>query len=324
MSLVTRTTRSATKAAAAAAAHALEPQLDVAPPGSEYHSDGALSPAPEATTPRRTYSDVVASRPPSPTTSSSSHETDAREHPQLSNSAGDLLVGSIRPSSVSVKANDNDKIVNDPLSDSESQYHPDPEDEFPGQWTTVDRRGKKARKGKESRKRSWGAGWDPILDAAEQALTPKQREAIATRAKRARTRAPSEHSRGEGPSKPKDKGVDPREWGDLPDEEGIDLEQQRAAFASYEQMMQEPRGERRDNAKPTGRAPTERAHHKGTKKPREKSAPAKKKHAAKNSRPAQSRPEAQIKRKSYVGVTLGKIKKANKRRNAYPSDDSSS
>jgi hypothetical protein len=73
------------------------------------------------------------------------------------------------------------------------------------------------------------------INAASNALTEDKRKVMRERQKKmARLRKNSTSSREEGPSKPKGKGVDPREWGNVNiSKESLDIEAQAAALRSY-------------------------------------------------------------------------------------------
>jgi len=131
---------------------------------------------------------------------------------------------------------DNEDIVCPTQTDSTRSDEPfDDENHLP--WTTVYRRRARGPKGVEHattndpvafREPVDTAHHDPTVLQAAEDLTPEKRDKISRRYEKItkparRPRAPSVlhsvSSRGEGPSRPKAKGIDPRNWGnaDIPD-----------------------------------------------------------------------------------------------------------
>jgi len=135
-----------------------------------------------------------------------------------------------------------------------------------------------------------------VVRAAEESMTPVERETIARRNKKVTMRPERSESRGEGPSEPKGKSIDPREWGNagLSDED-LNLDTQRAALESY------------SKSKKVNRHKSKSGRHSKQRKVK----------------PAEMRPEAQIDPKSYLGVTLKKIGKGTSRKRRDPSLSSS-
>jgi hypothetical protein len=175
------------------------PLVSVRPtsPLSEQGSARRTSPAPDAA--RRSYSDVAASRPPSPVGNS---DEEARSPQPPSHMVGQGIRQSDFISSRTVARpvivnKDNAKILES--SDSENN-------ENPNEWTTVQRKrsGKKHGTSKErSSRRDVPAAVDSAIVEAEKALTAAQKEIITLRQKKVNINPPDN-------SGSKGKGIDPR------------------------------------------------------------------------------------------------------------------
>src|SRR6267378_3259111 len=192
---------------------------------SERGFEGPNSPAPNVA--KRMYSDVAALRPPSPAGSS---EKEVALPPNQSAGAGNRPSDFVR------------KHVITPVMYNEGNYTPSESsdsdhDQNTREWTTVQRkrRGNKHSTSKErfsTRDKDVSVDVDPVLAEAEKSLTNAQKEKIALRHQKV-TVNPLEglESHEEGPSGPKGKGVDPRNWGNIQlDEDEADVEAQQAAF----------------------------------------------------------------------------------------------
>ena len=242
------------------------------------------------------YSDVVASRPPSPAKDTSSvTATPAVAGPETADvssrlQADEKYVSNIRTTKNNVRYTSSEENLNDL-----PQYRED------GQWTTVERR--RARS-PGSRERAQN---DPLnivssgvntltrdqnqaIEHAVRQLTPHERLAIARRHKSVDARREaSPSSRGEGNSRMKGKAIDPREWGNVNiSRESLDLEAQTAALKSF--------ATRKD--KPTQRVPSMQPRHAHSQSPR---------------LPAESRPVAQVAKKSYLGTALHNVGRDSER-----------
>ena len=185
------------------------------------------------------YSDVVASRPPSPAKDTSSvTATPAVTGPETADvssrlQADEKYVSNIRTTKNNVRYTSSEENLNDL-----PQYQED------GQWTTVERRRahspgyrKKDPENPSKTALSGGLtqGQTQTVDYAIGQLTHAERQAIARRQKKMTThRETSPSSRGEGNSKAKGKTIDPREWGGVNiSHESLDLEAQAAALKSF-------------------------------------------------------------------------------------------
>jgi hypothetical protein len=295
------------------------PLVSVRPtsPLSDKGSERRSSFAPDAA--RRSYSDAVASRPASPVVNSG----DEVPLPPLSQNAGkgnNQSEVSRIPTVVTPVVHDEENAT---LSEPSGSDH----DDNPNEWTTVQRkhRSKKHRTSKERfGHRDVSAAVDSVIVEAEKSLTTAQKEIIALRQKKVNVNPPDELvPREEGHSGSKGKGIDPRNWGNVQlDEDEANVEAQQAALDSFRSKNKpferdepphssvvpsepEKRGESTARSQRTSKTPVIRA--------------------PKNTRPIESRPEAQIAPKSFLGVTLGKLgKKSSRRGSSSPSDSSSS
>jgi hypothetical protein len=177
--------------------------------------------------PRRSYSDVAASRPPSPTM----RKEDEISIPPGRNPGLDRKAGEVDGERASTAA---PVPAENPVVDTS-------ESDNDGPWTTVER--KRTRRSKVNKNfinpvdnaRNLTAEVQSAVQQAEQTLTHAQKERIMRRHENVRN---SHHerseSRGEGTSNPKGKQIDPREWGNvnLSDSEA-DVNAQHAALESY-------------------------------------------------------------------------------------------
>ena len=243
--------------------------------------------------PRRSYSDVAASRPPSPTMCMVDETPiPPGRNPSLNREIDDEHASTAAP-----------VPVESPIMDtSESD-----EDERP--WTTVKHR----RSSKINKKlnnsiditQNLTAEVQSAVQQGEQALTVAQKEQILRRHTKVRNpHHERSESRGEGASNPKGKQIDPREWGNVQlSESEVDVQAQQAALKSYKITATKNPKERREASHPRGTSKSHGNHHK-------------------NDLPAVSRPIAQVPAKSYIGVALKNIGRRSHMREL--SDDSSS
>ena len=264
-----------------------------------------LSPAPSEEPTAALYSDIVASRPPSPR-----KETRVEIAQEASDNRLDSEIG--------VDSNNNPilKII-ETTSSNEGDTPELDGDETP--WTTVKRRRAHSMSSLErarvlSKKNSGSK--KPLTDEQAEAvkkaassLTTQQKEIL----RRRRERLPfdpdeSESSREEGPSKDKGKGIDPREWGNVNiSRESLDRDVQAAALASIVNLKKE-KGRKHKTT-----------HHKARRSLDRRSQPVQ--------LPAESRPVAQIAPRSYLGTALNNVGRRGNRApeggSPVPSDPSS-
>lgn len=140
------------------------------------------------------------------------------------------------------------------------------------------------------------------VDIAANSMTNSQKEAVSRRHRKIAThRDPSVLSKGEGPSKPKGKEIDPREWGNLDiNQDELDVEAQAAALKS---LAHEHRDKKKQGKEHTKARRVSRGAH--------RSLPLR--------LPAESRPVAQIAQDSYLGMTLRNVGQESARK--QPPDD---
>ena len=244
------------------------------------------------------YSDVVASRPPSPR-----KEIEASVVPSAedSHSANVVPIGNI-----------NDLPLD---RSSQSSYETETPMMDEGQWTTVQRRrarslnsldkARVSRKGTSSGRKLTKEQLR-LVEMASRRLTASQKEVLQRRhGMRPAERRESTSSRGEGPSRPKGKGIDLREWGNANlSSESLDLEAQAAAlksFAHYKDSRNERGGVQQNKT--------------SSRRLRRSAAP---------QLPAESRPVDQIAQNSYIGAALRNVGRNSHRREHPGHDDPSS
>jgi hypothetical protein len=195
-----------------------------------------------------------------------------------------------------------------PFTSSDEDAPPqDPEDST---WTTVRRRRarslgalERVRKDMLARRTGTIIGGrltgDQVqtVETAVNNLTGSQKKTIQRRQKQVNTyRGSSVSSREEGPSRPKGKGFDPRNWGNINvSQESLDLEAQAAAFKSFD----------KGNLNRT----REREPDKRTEKPRRAEHRERLSHSRRL--PAESRPVAQIAQDSYIGRALRDVERSS-------------
>ncbi|KAF8804895.1 hypothetical protein BYT27DRAFT_7243553 [Phlegmacium glaucopus] len=273
---------------------------------------------PAADAARALYSDVAASRPPSPreeilVVPSGDPETGASGAEEIHRSVNEIPVVHNISSN-----NDLDRVTS-----SDSSNLPEGPEDTP--WTTVRRRrahslGSLDRARKNSRDDNLWAKKLTVeqmqaIRAAAKALTGKQRQQIHRHQENTRAgRDSSLSSRGEGPSDPKGKRIDPKEWGNLNlSAESLDIEAQVAALKSFHSNNKSKEHSKKRYSRHKERAPAShrnnpaasvmdntqyRDSHHRTKSP------------TRAIRPTESRPAAQIAPKSYLGTALNNVGRA--------------
>ena len=125
------------------------------------------------------------------------------------------------------------------------------------------------------------------VEVAVSNMTGSQKEAVSQRHRKVTThRDTSVMSKGEGTLRPKGKGIDPREWGNLDiSQEELNIEAQATTLKSltHEHKDKKKRDKKCTNARRAGHGV----------------------HCSPSLRlPAESRPVAQIPQDSYLGMTL--------------------
>ena len=268
---------------------------------------------PPVNRPTALYSDVVASRPPSPQKEASSTTVVQSEKvPEVERTS----IGRSVPTNRAVLVND--KILTIPESGTSSEDVIPAQDTGDDPWTTVRRQRTRSLDAFEPVRKvvpegnvARGLTREQVqtVQAATDTLTHGQKETIRDRQKKVthRKRDSSSSSRGEGMSKSKGKGVDPREWGnvDLSDED-LDVGAQEAAlrlFAHEKKMSKQKDGK---TEKETHRTIRRDARSQSVRLP------------------AASRPVAQLAQDSYLGTALRNVGRSPTRRHHHHRDDSSS
>jgi hypothetical protein len=178
----------------------------------------------------RSYSDVVASRPPSPN----------RERPTLPTGIPTGNPGVVRvPEHPSVPNNEDVGDVSGGYATSgEVETNPDRADSH---WTTVQRRRTRSLESiRNQRVKPLTAEQTRAVKKAAEGMTAEQKQHLQRRHEKVRPRRDSLSSHGEGPSNPKGKDIDPREWGNVnisPD--SYDVGAQAAALNSWKNLHQQ-------------------------------------------------------------------------------------
>ena len=268
---------------------------------------------PQNDSPVALYSDIVASRSPSPlkeTSTATTHHTAVEpnaERPPIGGSGP-----GIKNVPVSKDAYDVPTVPNKPVISPQ-----DPGDE---PWTTVRRRRARSLESLDPI-RSYSGSLSAkdltpdqvrMVQAATENLTNNQKRVLSNRQRKvAHQRMSSSSSRGEGPSKPKGKGVDPREWGGVNiSQESLDVEAQAAAWQSLTHGKKAEQSARTVMQK--GERYTNRSDHR----------------SPSVRLPAASRPVAQLAQDSYLGMALRNVSRPSYRKDdggpSSPSDPGSS
>ena len=249
------------------------------------------------------YSDIVASRPPSPR-----KEVDAvlARDVASDHSEGGMLEESNSPVPKRIETSYDEDEAPD-FGENESR----------SSWTTVKRRrarslssldlARSIRKGNEVPGQRLTNEQVQAVRKATTNLTTPQRNTIRRRQEKIPVgRDSSTSSRDEGPSNLKGKGIDPREWGNVNiSRESLNPEAQAAALASFAQQSKDKDGQQR------------RTHQKKNKTGADR--PPRPAHI-----PAESRPVAQIALNSYLGTALHNVGRHDRRRKPGGDDSPSS
>ena len=230
------------------------------------------------------YSDVVASRPPSP-------------RKELSTSAVPSTVNNSLGSGILVD-NQNVPLNIIPISSSEDRPPASTAEEEGPEWTTVRRRRVQSLSSLDRapevnravlKSQALTAEQVRTVEVAAGNMTAQQKETFKRRKDTIQTvdnQEESASSRGEGPANPKGKGVDPRNWGNANiSQESLDPMAQTAAYESI--VQQKDRSEARRSLPMANQAnnlplPSPRL-------------------------PAESRPVTQIAKNSYLGAALRSV-----------------
>ncbi|CAA7257325.1 unnamed protein product [Cyclocybe aegerita] len=321
--LHTRRGHGAAPAAAAApiparATHDVPPHLEGTPLGYATDVEARASRSNSEAGARRSYSDVVTSRPPSPIHSGRVEETPLLSAPPLTGGpeVGENVV-------------DPNTTV-DPTNHERSSESESSDDENPNLWIEVSGKRKK-RKSKKSAHRKHSRG-SRTQDHEHLNHRYKNIWQDLPAGRYRSTSSSSESSWGEGPLHSKGKAVDPREWGGLRmDSTERDPALQRALLDS----MRTPRGRSVVIVpQPTASNTQSASAHQSAKMSKQRAPWAWRNHTKKSGGlgkgqlPAEACPAAQIPARSYLGVTLSRVEKMDackqKHRCSPPSSSPSS
>ena len=238
------------------------------------------------------YSEVVASRSPSPSKEKSSATMGHSSGPD----ADGAPTGRIQPE-IKVIPTISRNNVEPVEEDTSGELSASPKEMDDATWTTVRRRRARSLESFDVVRQSHSGSngqqsltlkQTQVVNAATDAMTESQKEILKKRQRNlTHRRKDSVSSREEGTSKPKGKGIDPREWGNVNiSQESLDVEAQAAAWRSLQKKnKQQVVGERKsthrllaaDNRSPSAQLPDA------------------------------SRPVAQLARDSYLGRTLRNV-----------------
>ena len=255
----------------------------------------------------RTYSDVVASRSPSL----------RRERPLLPSDESESSVTTDEDLSVARHVDtesQNNMHLNRPIVPQPSaEKGPESGNELP--WTTVQRRRARSQSSSKQDDQHLTVEQARSVKLAMDSMTSSQKGALLRRQAKVRPRQDSSaSSRGEGPSKLKGKGRDPRDWGDVNISfESLDLEAQMAALNSFKRKRLDHFSERKPSS--------DRRRDKSSSQNEDQQTSRSNGRARKAKRPrklAESRPSAQIAPASYLGAALRNVERSQ------PSTDPSS
>ena len=266
-------------------------------------------PIAEDTNAVRLYSEVVASRSPSPR-----RERLAQPQESTAKNAGAKLPARLDEEKSS-HGDDSEREGNSLNREVET-----PDRVEYSNWTTVKRRRARSEGSLRNKYPLPNEEMRTVKKAPEGLTTGKRQTAPRHQEKARPRRDTSVSSRGEGPSRPKGKGTDPREWGNVDfSREDIDVEAQAAALRSFKK-----------SAKAAGKRPKEKSHRRDG-KPRSSNqdrerrgrhdVSSSKKHK-KSHRPLETQPAAQIAPRSYLGTALKAVR--HSRGSRLPSEPSSS
>ncbi|PPR04665.1 hypothetical protein CVT26_015016 [Gymnopilus dilepis] len=286
---------------------------------------------------KRTYSEVAASRPASPTTVGTLRPAVWETPTQVGRLATGPTSTIIRENVPRVSNNknlftDSDESVprrqKSEMSTSESDTGD--ESKVRNEWTTIPQKEQPAKKStkpvaapKLSSKHRYELTEEQLsaIDKATRTMKAADQQKVAKRlfVINAPDRRESTEDRQEGPSEPKGKTVDPRNWGAAGlSESELDVEAQATALASIQRKEPEPARQRSLDHAPGA---SQRSASQSVPNVAELDGQVQK--LKKRSLPDASKPSAQINPRSYLGVALAKAAKLDKghRRRRGPPDD---
>jgi hypothetical protein len=294
-----------------------------APSSIDAPSVTGLDPVLEAPVAVRMYSQVVASRPPSPAMERYLQPSD--EPTAVQEGTGTLTRSEEERRPVS---RNNNAVNIRGYTYSETSEYPEWEDNSP--WTTVRRR--KARSQElPMRGKPLTSEQVQVVNIAAGSLTDEQRKNFQRRQEKIPPqRDDSVSSRGEGLSMARRQGktIDPREWGNVNlSRESLDIEAQAAAFASFKTPVKptDYPGEDTPGYQEVSQWADSLMAQASSRQPSEKTG-RKRRHSQRATRPRESQPAAQIAPGSYLGTALKHIERASGSRHVprLPSSNPSS
>ena len=306
-------TRARTGAAAQSSRVPVEsPDIDSPSNEAPPQYDGTVTHA-EAANTVRLYSDAVASRPPSP----------RRERP-----VAPINAPTVGPARLNLPdLSEVDSYPEGSLDDREIEKDgPGKNVETPdkpeyARWTRVQHKRARSDSSLLNKTKSLTSEQRNVVKKAAENLTKEQKQKFQKRHANVRPRRDSSvSSRGEGPSKPKGKGIDPREWGNVNiSNESLDLGAQAAALNSFKKDTKgtKEHARRRDGHR-NGKTRSSKKDHVRQKKHSKHAPP---RHEA-SLRPLGTQPAAQIAPQSYLGSALKNVGRS--RRRSRPTSDPSS
>ena len=316
LNMSTRTYNTRTRTRAGATPQPSQPPVETpdvystneAPP--QY--EGAVSNA-EATSRVRLYSDAVASRSPSP-------RRERPSVPTLGPTIGPARVETPKPS-VDGSEEDRSRDTREIEDDGSERVAETPDKPEYARWTKVQH--KRARSDSAlPNKKPLTTEQKKLVDLAADKLTKEQQRKFQKRQKNIRPRrGSSTSSRGEGPSRPKGKTIDPREWGNVNlSRESLDVDAQAAALNSLKKQHTSSKRARGNKHKKR----EEEAQSTERKKSGRHGQRTSKRNFMFSERPAETQPAAQIAPKSYLGSALRNVGQYNVPRRTSGSPSSSS
>ena len=283
------------------------------------HIMGLPAPRAGATVVVRLYSNVVALRTPSP----------SRERPIVPSRIPELdpnctLVLNPDQSSHG-RRNDGTSSSKIPVDNYNSSMEVGTPDQADSHWTMVQCRCTCSH-GSLPDKRTVTNEQVKAFDLATERMTLEQRQQIKRRHEKVQLRREnSVSSRGEGPSEPKGKMTDPREWGGLNlSNEDLNIEAQAAALKSFKfdkKTLESSKEKNYHRKKGLVSNNKERDQPPKTSKQRTPHSPIRKRTNKQAEWPAEYQPSAQIALKSYLGSALKNVGRARGPR--YPSESPS-
>ena len=296
------------------------PQIGTTGPLREVppHITGLLAPRAGATVVVRSYSDVMASRTPLP---SRERPIEPSRIPELDPNS--TLVLNLDQSSLGHR-NDRTSGSEIPIDNYNSSMEVGTPDQADSHWTTVQCRHTRSHSSLPD-KRTITHEQVKAFDLATERMTHEQKQQIKRRQEKVQPqREDSVSSRGEGPSDPKGKMTDLREWGGLNlSSEDLNMEAHVAALRSFDKKTLDYSKEKKSKHKKRSMSPSRERDQQHKVPKRQSHHSTMRKRASRCSKmPVETQPSVQIAPKSYLGTALENIGRSKGPR--YPSESPSS